>query len=338
MPGKNAVIFNGAASLIAQEAALLDLLIEPERGRLSLSQGNTLLAGLSSGALMTFIVNAAFSDKHPLSWPGFKEKYLFPLKTDQIYKFRWWPHVHLDTSPLRALMNEVNGGVGYRVLGDLPFDSAVLTASLDLMKTCWLNNATHDIPSGDSEIAEHLRKNASTLDVVDCLMCSTAIPLIFPRQRLRYRDGDDTVCIKTRSGKDAMFADGATFGLFHGFGVFHGFRDFFEAYGERFESVYFITPYFEKAWREAEQLEGVRFVSDFIHHAMALLTEWFIKALKAYDDEKGLAENIYICMPEIEKFDLLDFETQRRQYNCTKTWGCENPERIAVDIDEWPLG
>ncbi|MEH2157213.1 hypothetical protein [Nostoc sp.] len=83
-----AILFNGAASYIAQEAGILDLLLGNVKGVPGVgldTKDVKFVGGLSSGGLMSFAFNAAFSESPKLSWDEFKQDILFPLKTEEIY-------------------------------------------------------------------------------------------------------------------------------------------------------------------------------------------------------------------------------------------------------------
>ena len=135
MAKKNAVLFNGAASLIAQEVGMFDLLTEIEG--LTINQDDTFIGGFSSGGLMAFAMNATHSNTPPISWSYFKEDILFPLKTSDVYLPNGIP---FDTSPLRELITKVvHDDTGYDTVSHLPFPSAILTMSLSAFTTCWMD-------------------------------------------------------------------------------------------------------------------------------------------------------------------------------------------------------
>jgi predicted acylesterase/phospholipase RssA len=193
-----AILFNGAASYIAQEAGILDLLLGNVEGVPGVGlniQDVKFVGGLSSGALMSFSFNAAFCDPPKLSWDEFKQNTLFTMTTEKVYTGAETP---FDTSPLRKLVQDITEQVGYNLIKDLPFDSAILTTNVYLeglnykTKTYWLTNiakVASVLPSQTDElaIAKNIKEHQLELELVSSLMCSTAIPLTFPPQKLYYK-------------------------------------------------------------------------------------------------------------------------------------------------------
>ncbi len=225
---KNAILFNGAASFIAQEAGMLDLLLGNIPGvpgvGLNIQEDVKFIGGLSSGSLMTFVVNAAFCKNPILTWDEMKNNILFPLTTQQIYDPE--SPIPYDTSPLHSLLTNISNQVNYHTFQDLPFDSAMLTTADQLsvpLKTCWLTNISkvaQEVPQGIKHVYEEIRKHQLNLELVSSLMCSTAIPLTFPAQKLYYKDGNNTHPITHYFGLDATFRDGGTLGVFKRFSEF----------------------------------------------------------------------------------------------------------------------
>lgn len=330
MSTQNAVLFNGAAALIAQEVGLVDLLREFEG--LEFEQNNTFVAGLSSGALVTFAVNAAFSDNPVLPWQTFKDDILFPITTSDIFTGSLLkPPV--DTSPLRSLLSSVvNDKCGFKTYSDLPFQNALLTASYMTFQTYWINNVTGEIPIGNNAINRQLREQTNELDLVDLLMCSTAIPLVFPSQNMRFHECDQEQYIRTFLEQKAKFVDGGTFG------TFSGLEAFFNTTGQKFDKLYFVTPNFGKNEQLASEMLGSELSQQneaLVHYMSAEPGNTFAQNLKAYNDTHHLANEIYVCMPDIRYFNPLNFDTQVEQYQLTMQWGKSNPDDIAINLNDW---
>ena len=349
-----AILFNGAASYIAQEAGILDLLLGNVDGVPGVglnSQDVKFVGGLSSGALMSFTFNAAFCDPPKLSWDEFKQNTLFTMTTDKVYT----GEKPFDTSPLRKLLQDITEQVGYNLIEDLPFDSAILVTNVYLeglkfkTKTYWLTNiakVASVLPSQTDElaIAKNIKEHQLELRLVSSLMCSTAIPLTFPQQKLYYKGNFILpLPIKNSANIAANFVDG-------GVGddlVFSDYQEFFEVYGEKFDKIYFISPNFAKTEAEALQRitlakrsgaleeEGEPAIDPLL--TMDTWTNNFLKDIKAYNSGGRLANTIYYCKPEVEGFNPLDFSNEKQQYDATIAWGKNNPDKIAIDINSITL-
>ncbi len=334
MAKKNVILFNGGAALIGQEVGMLDLLREVKG--VTLDPAETFVAGLSSGGLMVAVVNATLGKNPPITWETFKNEILFTIKNDDIFKKKLIPP--WDTDPLRKTLTGVlNERAGYKQIKDLPFPSAILTASRGANRTCWINNAVSSIPSGDNTILQQIRENALQVDLVDSLMCTSAIPVLFPSPKLGYELNGSQKYVTDSSGEEARFLDGGTFGLFK------RLEEFFKAYQETFENLYFITPNFFGSNTDFEEYSSELGDSLSEEHEEELLevSEYFtrlnpfflfFRRLRQFNKKFGLAKNMYTCEPQIKRFPLLNFETQREQYELTMEWGRQNPDQIAVDI------
>ncbi|MCG6135474.1 MAG: patatin-like phospholipase family protein [Nostoc sp. LLA-1] len=348
-----AILFNGAASLIAQEAGILDLLLGniPDVQGVLNTEDVTFVGGLSSGALMSFVFNAAFGvceEPRELTWADFKENILFPMTTEQIYNGR--DGDFFDTKPLSRLLTQITDQVGYKLIQDLPFRSAIVIryASILANKNYWLTNISevaNVLPSGDLKISANIKAHQPKLDLVSSLMCSTAIPQTFPPQKLYYKDSNSNLSsIKNANNADAKFVDG-------GFGVtnmvFADYREFFETYVNnfsKFEKIYFISPKFVET--DPKTLERINLANsngtlaegdNSGDNPLAIMENWtinFLKNIKTYNSEKVLADTIYYCKPEIEVYGPLDFSNEQEQYNATIAWGQNNLDKIALDIED----
>lgn len=351
----DAILFNGAAAFIAQEAGILDLLIKHK----GLNPSNIkFVGGLSSGALMTFSFNAAFSPSPVLNWDQFKEQVLFKLTSDKVYTIEGTDpetgNPIYKTEPLRQLLENLTTQVGLKFINDLPFDSAILVTNvygdlLPAVTTLWPTNiekVASKLPNPLEllyiyNIAKNIRENQLNITLVSALMCSTAIPKTFPAQNLLY--GDPSATIKDGQQNDAVFVDG-------GFNlaiqrVFAGYKNFFEAYEETFENIYVISPnYTPVATRAVQKINLQRSGSavetvdptDKALLFMENLTRGFIKDVRKYNSEAKLAGKIYYCTPEGNFDDALNFNIEREQYDATIAWGESNPDKIAVDITTIP--
>jgi len=111
-----AVVIAGAASLIPQEAALLEQLYNT--GWL---KNITFISGVSSGALNTLMLNAIPDGR--ITWERYKN-ILFSITNSQIYSFPK-KEIPLDTSPLNQLLIKIaHDTLGYYTVRDLPITSS----------------------------------------------------------------------------------------------------------------------------------------------------------------------------------------------------------------------
>jgi len=340
---KTAILFNGAASYIAQEAGILDLLLGNVEGvpgvDLNIQRDVKFIGGLSSGALMTFIVNAAFCENPPLIWEDFKKDILFPLTTKQVYNNELPIPFDCDTSPLNSLLTDISKQANYHTLRDLPFESAILTLALSItlvppLKTCWLTNipkVAQELPRGINHVYESIKNYHVDLELVSSLMCSTAIPITFQTQKLYYKDGAQTHPITHYLDVDARFADGGTEG------AFKGFQEFFDTYEEKFDKIYFISPDFPNTEQEVYKLLGevdLKSAAEKIHPERFIdRKSEFVKELKEYNCDGHLANEIYYCQPEVSGYSPLNFDQEEEQYNDTISWGQSHPDKIAININ-----
>ncbi|GEM_PF-1772686 len=351
----DAILFNGAASLIAQEAGVLDLLLGNVDGVSGVLDASNVkfVGGLSSGALMTFTFNAAFSQNSKLTWDQFKNEVLFTLTTEKVYTTFLGTR---NTEPLRQLLQDLTDKVGLHQIKDLPFESTILTtyaypSSSEFgkydNKTIWLTNiekVTSILPSETDKfvVAKQIKEHQLDITLVSSLMSSTAIPLIFPAQHLIYNDSSNQERkITNKYGAAAYFVDGGTGdGL-----VFSDFHEFFDAYNEKFDNIYFISPdYTNLAELVVQRLSSVK-SSDILEQKasgvdsfalMNKLTKEFIKQIRDYNSDGHLANKIYYCKPSVVGFDVLDFGYGKEQYDQTITWGKNYPNKIAIDITTIP--
>ena len=348
-----AILFNGAASYIAQEAGILDLLLGNVEGVPGVglnSKDVKFVGGLSSGALMSFTFNAAFCDPPKLSWEEFKQNTLFTMTTEKVYT----GEKPFDTSGLRKLLQDITEQVGYTLIEDLPFDSAILATNVYFeglklkTKTYWLTNiakVASVLPSqtDELEIAKNIKEHQLELRLVSSLMCSTAIPQTFPEQKLYYKVNPLlSLPIKNSANIAANFVDG---GVGDGM-VFSDYQEFFQAYGEKFDKIYFISPNFAKTEAEALQRISLAKRSDALEEEepaidpLLIMDTWtteFLKDIKNHNSDGGLANTIYYCKPEVEGFNPLDFSKEKQLYDATIAWGKNNPDKIAIDINSITL-
>ena len=177
-------VINGAAALIAQELALLETLTRGLNPGASGPVIPNILAGTSSGSLSAIALNAvlqAEAGKGSFTWERLKDELLFPLKDDNIFTTGWWADlevpfdiaVHgyvLDTNPLKETLEKYVRGannIGYQTLGNTFLPTHISTVNRN-------TGLTQRFFSGSSK--------DKGLDIVEVLLASTAIPVVFPER------------------------------------------------------------------------------------------------------------------------------------------------------------
>ncbi len=301
-PEGTAIIITGAAARIPQEAALLENLYR--QGMLNDVQ---FIAGASSGALNTVVLNAILT--HRYTWKSYLNL-LFTLRNENVYKLNG-KKLPVDTEPLRKFLSlVVNETIGYHKIGDLPITSAISITEEKLAgitsKNFRLSNKKIN-PESDPD-----------LDLVEVLMASTAIPIVFPAAWFS----------KAPTLPEHRFVDG---GVGEDHVPFKGMLDFIKFRGKSFEKVIIVS---RKADKKPELSEELRLVGiddkgilDKLGISLdGIMFKGFIKGLRALQKEDlDLAERTYIYIPDFQNdFMLLDFTNLERQYEVAKEWANRN--------------
>lgn len=317
-------MLTGAAARISQEVACIDKLIATKG--LKISQENTMLAGFSSGSLNLLALNSCFRDTNPLSWDtDYKQNLLWTLTDNKVFKHGGLHLSILDTTPLRNTLNGFLTEGGFNTFGDLPFESFVLTLSDHTHTTEWANN--------------FLATNQKVLNASDLFMSSTAIPVVFPWQKI-----DDTNSA-LRNFPEGHFNDGGTQGQFKNFE--NSIGAYVLANGP-FESLDIISPMREAGTAmQAALEEGLKRIGikDFVKDKLGELAAGisfnafmtFLKSIQAWQAQNGpLAKSISVNIPRLDtNYGILDFNQEEAQYNAICQWIDENPGEFAVPLDEF---
>ncbi|MBN2263847.1 MAG: patatin-like phospholipase family protein [Prolixibacteraceae bacterium] len=320
---KNALFLTGAAARISQEVALVDKLIELKN--LELSSDKTMLAGFSSGALNIGAINACFRNNNPLSWDKyFKEEVLFKIKTKDVFvKNRFIP---VDTSPLRNLLNNFLGQGNLKKIDDCTFDSFILAFSVWRLTTVWASN---------------IYNRHSGINLTNLLMATSAIPLIFPDQSI------EPTSKKARRFIRGRFVDGGTGGSFRRFEKH--LKKYVRQNGE-FENLYIVSPMREVSNEDFEELDKIipssqmfklsskdlGIMKVFLDMISQNGFDTFIKRFYKWSNRNKIASNIFICIPGMsDNYPLLNFDRQEKQYQSVCQWVDENPDKLAIPIDEY---
>ncbi len=320
---KDALFLTGAAARISQEVAIFDKLIEYKG--LEVNPENTILAGFSSGALNIGAINACFRKKNSLSWEkDYKENLLFKIHTEDIFKQK--KSLPVDTDPLRKSMSDFLKKAEIETLEDCEFISFILAFSYRRLTTIWASNFFN----------RHV-----DIDLLDLLMATSAIPIVFPDQKIRaYND-------RRNRFLNGNFADGGTGGSFRRFDYY--MKRYFRQ-NEPFDNLYIISPMREISQHDFENLNhmlsskshfninirDMRIFRLFLDMISQNGFNTFIKRFHKWTRKNKVAENIWVCMPQLEEnYPFLNFDLQEEQYNSVIKWVENNPDKLAIPIDEY---
>jgi predicted acylesterase/phospholipase RssA len=293
-----AIVITGAASRIAQEAALLEQL--HKTGWF----GNVcFISGTSSGALNTVVLNAILENK--ISWKRY-DSILFRITNDDIF-IRTGRSLPVDNTPYCNLLTRViNEDLGYKQLGDLPIQSAFSILDISALpphsKTYRLSNV---------KINDESNPN---FNLVEALIASSAIPFIFPAARFKEPLGLP----------NSSFVDG-------GLGEDHLPVESVLQY-EKYRNLGVDTLIIVS--RKCDTKPGINDeIQNFGNNdskIQAKLGLWleniaknnFIKSMKEIQkDYPELAARTYVYIPDFpENFPLLDFNHMKEQYEVTSAW------------------
>lgn len=318
-PLKQAILLTGAAARISQEVAIIDKLRELKG--VQISQKDTLLAGYSSGSLNIAAINACFSEGSNLDWDTyFKNEVLFQIRNKDVFSYG----IPLDTEPLRARLTTFCETMNCKVLGDLPFYSFIMSFSNKIRNTIWA--CSRD-------------KNQRNISLVDMLMASTAIPIVFPAQTISYKPDSP------RDLPDGKYSDGGTQGTFINFEKYIG--EYVIQNGS-FETMYVISPMRDKISKIQQMVDSLpRFESlvktdadKIFKHFENISLKTFFNFLTELNDwrhnDKPIAKNIFVCIPQMKKnFNIMNFDNQEEQYYAVIKWVENNPEKLAMPVDEY---
>jgi len=341
-----AILLTGAAARISQEVAMFDLLMatkDQTKGLpLTISQDDTLLAGFSSGSLNLAAINACFRNCCKLPWEAYyKQQVLFPLRNNNVFKINFPPKIPLlDTAPLRKTLTNFLATMNCSEPKDLPFYSFILTCSLPSIrkrKTIWINNHNQD---------------DLLLNLADVFMSSTAIPVVFPSQEIRYYDDPS----KLLPGDP--FVDGGTLGTFDDFA--NNLGEYVNQ-NQPFDRLYIISPMREKGETESKALkeflekcheeingekDSIKNIEEeimvkMVEHLENISLNTFLKFLAALNNWRStknqpMASEIFVSIPAMEKnFGILNFNDEEEQYQAVIDWAANHLDKIAIPLQQY---
>lgn len=308
-----ALVITGAAARIVQEAALLENL--QKNGWLT---NICFISGTSSGAINTVMLNGILERK--FTW----ERYfsiLFNISTHDIY-IRKGKTLPVNNEPLQNLLVKViNDSLGYKSIGDLPFESSISISAVDLLPPF---SATYRLCN--LKINEESNPD---FNLVETLLASTAIPILFPAARFKESFGlPKSAYVDGGFSNDHIpFEAVLQFEKFRGFGV---------------DTLIIVSR--KSDTKQGIQNEVAKF-GDTDSRTFDKMSYWidnlamngFIRSMKEIQKEyPELAARTYVYIPDFEEnFALLDFSEMRRQYEVTANWAeTHKPIPLNQYLDE----
>lgn len=319
-----AIMLTGAAARISQEVALIDKL--REKKGLKISEENTLVTGFSSGSLNLLAINGCFRKNNPISWEeDYKKNTLFCLTNGDVFEKATGRRLYIfSTDPLRQTLNKFLGLQKVKYVSDFSFFNYVLTFSDRKLTTEW---------------AANIENTQNNLVLSDLFMASTAIPIVFPAQKIGNK------ALSQRNFPKGHFSDGGTGGTFDKFADYIGK---FVTDNQAFDDLYIISPMRESDAKEHEHLTNGISANGENHEEHESLKDFaskisfntfmkFLKKLQEWNNENGpIAKNIYVNIPKLESnFGILDFNQEKTQYDTVCDWVEKNPDDFAVPLDKY---
>ena len=293
-----ALVITGAAARIVQEAALLENL--QNKGWLS---NICFISGTSSGAINTVMLNGILENK--FTWERY-HSILFNITNHDIY-IRNGRSLPVNNEPLQNLLETVvNDSLGYKSIGDLPFQSSISISAVDILP-----------PFSTTYRLCNLKINNESnpaFNLVETLLASTAIPILFPAAHFHESFG-----LPKSSYVDGGFSNDhipfeavLQFEKFRGFGV-----DTLIIVSRKSDTKQGIQHEVEKFGNsDSRTLDKLSYWID------NLAMNGFIRSMKEIQkDYPELAARTFVYIPDFEEnFALLDFSEMKHQYDVTATW------------------
>jgi len=301
-------VFSGGAARIAQECALTEALVEGLTPSGKKIRPNV-LAGTSSGGLNAVALNAILKTKdgkvsagETFDWHDYK-RLLFDLKDKKIFDVspigigkiiveNIREGYVLDTAPLRKLLTETLERMGFDTLGSLYLPTYLSVVDRNTGKTYRLFSRDPD---------RRIRK----LSLQEVLMGTTAIPVAFKPVKIEGLEGE---YFDGGVGRDGIPVEA----MLH----------------EHCTDLYLIS-----RMRGEETMVGVKAFSEKRPKIPKILLNVLLSMEFMIDDlfecevdiAPRLSRRAWLYLPKLSKqYPLLDFSTQREQYEETITWARKN--------------
>lgn len=311
-----AVVITGAAARIVQESALLENL--HKNGWL---RNICFISGTSSGALNAVMLNAILEKK--MTWERYNSM-MFRLNNDSIY-IRTGRSLPVNNEPFQNLLARVvNDSLGYTHIGDLPFQSSISITAVDIVPPF---STTYRL----SNIKINVESNPG-FNLVETLLASTAIPILFPPFRFSESFGlPNSSFVDGGVAEDHIPYEAVLqFEKYRGFGV-----DTLIIVSRKSDSKSVISNELTDFGNNDSRI--------FVKLSLwidNLAMNGFIKSMKELQQKyPELAAHTYVFIPDFEEnFALLDFTNMQKQHNVTAIWAeSHNPMPLNQFLAEHDL-
>jgi predicted acylesterase/phospholipase RssA len=293
-----AVVITGAAARIVQESALLENL--HKNGWL---RNICFVSGTSSGALNTVMLNAILEKK--ISWEQYNS-ILFKLKNESIY-IRNGRTLPVNNEPFQYLLaGVINDSLGYKNLGDLPYHSSISITAVDILP-----------PFSTTYRLSNIRINEESnpgFNIVETLLASTAIPILFPPARFRESFGLP----------NSSFVDG---GVAEDHIPYEAVLQFEKYRGLGVDTLIIVSRKSDSKGGMSNEIQNFGNNDSRVFDKLSLWIDnlamnGFIRSMKELQQKyPELAAHTYVYIPDFqENFALLDFTNMQKQWEVTTAW------------------
>jgi predicted acylesterase/phospholipase RssA len=292
----------GAASRIGQEAALLEALVEGLTPS-GVKYRPNYISGASSGALSAVALNAILQTEDFNLVPGFTwndfKQILFNLTDSQVYENSPDAITQIFTNniavgyilnnePLNQTLSKLLNSVNYKKLGDLylPTSISVVNQQTGESVRLW---------SDDDQFKD--------LDLLEILMASTAIPVVFPTRNITGLSG---IWVDGGTGIDTVPVVPL---LQHG-----GVKEIMIiSYSGALIPDHSLLP---------TELSQISILNNIIDTFEDIAVQLFVGGVQLAVNS-SLPANIFI--PSLNQtFSLLDFDHEQEQYSLAFSWASQN--------------
>ncbi|NVO18541.1 MAG: patatin-like phospholipase family protein [Bacteroidetes bacterium] len=304
-----AIAITGAASRIPQEAALLEHLYKT-----GWMKNVSFISGASSGALNCVMLNAILSGK--FNWERYKQ-ILFSINNNKIYKpgDRKLP---FSTVPLRQFLSGIiKDTLGYSTIGDLPIPSSISATSLKLLP---LRNSTLRFSNRGIN-----SESSPYYDLVELLMASTAIPVVFPAEKINgNKEISSMVFLDGGIGDDHIPLEA----VLQYQSMRHLEADTLIIVSRKSDSEDDLkSELYNLGLRDTKLLEKLGLTLE------RYSKDSFIRKLMEFQlVNPELASHTYIYIPDFKQnFPLLNFDTMEDQYSVTSNWADNHQPVLLSD-------